>query len=285
MSEFEQVFSLIHEGVQPQIDYNKFKEMLIDYVENLMKGILCGNANYVCRIEQLNKGHRGSEGYDSNTNTFGIIISDAVARSIYKGTNPFNIFTVFHELSHVFDEYNIHNKDFKDANLKKICVEMGLRQVSPLGYFFYKENYKSVAIEAHANLLGAELTRDFYKKCNLSFKEEEEQGLLFLEFFALRELNNPNRSYTFLLEGKYYNDYKLSLSKIVSEMKEKEPVLYRGLVGLIGRDNLTFEDENSNTEFETKLYGEHAILELSDIIYDPLFTSLVENKAEYRPKV
>ena len=83
MREFEQVFSLIHEGVQPQIDYNKFKEMLIDYVENLMKGILCGNANYVCRIEQLNKGHRGSEGYDSNTNTFGIIISDAVARSIY----------------------------------------------------------------------------------------------------------------------------------------------------------------------------------------------------------
>ena len=40
-----------------------------------------------------------------------------------------------------------------------------------------------------------------------------------------------------------------------------------------------------NTDFESKLYSEYAILELSDIINNPLFKSLVEDKTQYRPKI
>ena len=167
MNEFEKLFSLIHEGKKPNIEYSKFKDILTNYIESLMKGIVQGKANYVCRIKPLDKGHHGSEGYDENSNTYVVIISENITQSIYTGTNPFNIFTIFHELSHVFDEYNIKNRDFHDANLKKICIEMGLIRATALGDLFYIDNYKSVAIEAHANLLGSQLTRDFYEKCNI----------------------------------------------------------------------------------------------------------------------
>ena len=39
------------------------------------------------------------------------------------------------------------------------------------------------------------------------------------------------------------------------------------------------------SDFESKLYSEYAILELSDIINNPLFKILVEDKTQYRPKI
>ena len=147
-------------------------------------------------------------------------------------TNPFNIFTLFHEISHVYNEFNISNKNFRDANLKKICIEDGIRKSMPTGILFYKSNYEIVAIESHANLIGSQLTRDFYKKCNIKLDDIEQKGLLFIEFSALRELNNANRDYSYLFDDLQYNNYKLSLSEILSEIESRYPNIYNKLIKL-----------------------------------------------------
>ena len=142
-----------------------------------------------------------------------------------------------------------------------------------------------MAIEAHANLIGAQLTRDFYKNCSAELNDIEQKVLLLLEFFALQELNNVNRNYRYLFDGSMYNDYKLPLSKIVSEIESRYPNIYNNLKKIVGEETMSFGDEEQQSEFETKLYSEYAIMELSDIINNPLFTSLVADKTKYRPKI
>lgn len=286
MNEFEKMFSLIHNQIEPNIDFLQFKDILIDYSEKVMKSFLNGQALCRCYIKPLKEGHKGSESYNEKTNTFEITISEKVIKSIYEGTNPFNIFIVFHEISHVYDEFNIQNKNFKDANLKKICIEDAISESIPrFGSMFYRINYESTAIEAHANLIAAQLTRDFYKKCNIEFDEMEQKGLLFLEFFSLQRLNNTDRDYRYLFDGSNFNSYKLPLSEILSEIENRYPNIYIKLKKVVGEENLVLEGENKLTEFENKLYEEFAILELSDIIKNPLFVSLVEEKTQYRPKL
>lgn len=285
MNEFENIFSLIHNQEKLSIDYNQFKDLLIKYAEKVMKSFLGDKAQCCCCVKPLEKGHKGSEVFIEDTNTFRITISEAVVKSIYNMTNPFNIFTLFHEISHVYDEFNISNKNFRDANLKKICIEDEIRKSMPTGILFYKSNYEIVAIESHANLIGSQLTRDFYKKCNIELDDIEQKGLLFIEFFALRGLNNANRDYSYLFDGLQYNNYKLSLSEILSEIESRYPNFYNKLKEYVGEENLFLEDEEQLSDFESKLYSEYAILELSDIINNPLFKSLVEDKTQYRPKI
>lgn len=285
MNEFENIFSLIHNQLKLSIDYNQFKDMLIKYAEQIMKGFLEGKANCICRIKLLKKGHKGSEESNAETNTYIITISEEVVKEIYDGTKPFNIFTLFHEISHVYDEFCIDNKDFRDANLRKICIESGIMESMPTGETFYYLNYKTMAIESHANLIGAQLTRDFYKKCNVELNSNEHKALLFLEFFALQGLYNVKRDYKYLFDGYLYNDLELSLNKIVSEIEHRYPNFYNKLKEYVGEENLFLEDEEQLSDFESKLYSEYAILELSDIINNPLFTSLVEGKAQHRPKI
>lgn len=153
------------------------------------------------------------------------------------------------------------------------------------GSMFYRINYESTAIEAHANLIAAQLTRDFYKKCNIEFDEIEQKGLLFLKFISLQRLNNTDRDYSCLFDGSKFNSFKLSLSEILSEIENRYPNIYIKLKKVVGEENLVLEGENKLTEFENKLYEEFAILELSDIIKNPLFVSLVEEKTQYRPKL
>ena len=285
MNEFENIFSLIHNQEKLNIDYNQFKDLLIKYAEKVMKSFLGDKAQCCCCVKPLEKGHKGSEVFIEDTNTFRITISEAVVKSIYDMTNPFNIFTLFHEISHVYDEFNISNKNFRDANLRKICIESGIMESMPTGEEFYYSNYKTMAIESHANLIGSQLTRDFYKKCNIELDDIEQKGLLFIEFFALRELNNANRDYSYLFDGQQYNNYKLSLSEILSEIESRYPNFYNRLKEYVGEENLFLEDEKQLSDFESKLYSEYAILELSDIINNPLFKSLVDDKTQYRPKI
>ena len=82
-----------------------------------------------------------------------------------------------------------------------------------------------------------------------------------------------------------YNDLELSLNKIVSEIGRWYPNFYNKLKEYVGEENLFLEDEEQLSDFESKLYSEYAILELSDIINNPLFKSLVEDKTQYRPKI
>ena len=285
MNEFENIFSLIHNQEKLNIDYNQFKDLLIKYAEKVMKSFLGDKAQCCCCVKPLEKGHKGSEVFIEDTNTFRITISEAVVKSIYDMTNPFNIFTLFHEISHVYDEFNISNKNFRDANLRKICIESGIMESMPTGEEFYYSNYKTMAIESHANLIGSQLTRDFYKKCNIELDDIEQKGLLFIEFFALRELNNANRDYSYLFDGLQYNNYKLSLSEILSEIESRYPNFYNKLKEYVSEENLFLEDKKQLSDFESKLYSEYAILELSDIINNPLFKSLVEDKTQYRPKI
>ena len=286
MDKFERIFSLIHNEIKPNVDYVQFKKMLIVYSEKIMKSFLNGKSMCICHIESLKNGLRGTANYNKKTNTYRITISEAVVKSIYDGTNPFNIFVVFHEISHVYDEFNIKNKNFKDANIKRICIEYGLIESLPvIGTMFYKRNYETTAIESHANLIGAQLTRDFYKKCNIDFSDIEQKGLLFLEFSSLQRLHNTDRDYSHLFDGYTFNDYRLPLSQIVSEIEKRYPNIYEKLKEYVGEENLVFDGDNETTEFENKLYDEYAILELSDIIKNPRFTRLVEEKSHHRPKL
>ncbi len=285
MNEFEKCFALIHNQIKLSIDYNQFKDIFIKYAEQVMNSFLNGKANCICIIKLLRKGLKGYETYDKKTNTYIVGINEEIVKKIYDGTKPFNIFTLFHEISHVYDEFSIDTKDFRDANLKKICIENGIMESIPTGILFYKSDYKVMAIESHANLIGAQLTRDFYKKCNIDLNSDEEKALLFHEFFSLHELNNTKRDYKYLFNGFLFNDFKLDLREIVSEIKRRYPSFYNNLKEIVGEENLTFEDEKELSEFETQLYSEYAILELSDIISNPLFKSLVEEKTKHRPKV
>lgn len=286
MNEFERIFSLIHNEIKPNVDYVQFKKMLIVYSEEIMKNFLKGESMCICHVEPLRKGLKGVESFNEETNTYRITINEEVVKSIYDGTNPFNIFVVFHEISHVYDEFNIKNKNFKDANLKRICIENGLiESFSNIGSMFYKNNYETTAIESHANLIGAQLTRDFYKKCNIDFSDREQKGLLFLEFSSLQRLHNTDRDYSHLFDGYTFNDNRLPLNQIVSEIEKRYPNIYEKLKEYVGEENLVFDGDNETTEFENKLYDEYAILELSDIIKNPLFTSLVEEKSHHRPKL
>lgn len=285
MNEFENIFSLIHNQEKLSIDYNQFKDILIKYAEQIMKSFLDEKANCICRIKHLIKGHKGSEMSDAETNTFTITISEEVVKEIYDGTRPFNIFTLYHEIAHVYDDFCIDNKDFRDANLRKVCIESGIMESMPTGEEFYYSNYKTMAIELHADLIAAQLTRDFYKKCNIELDSNEHKALLLLEFFALQRLYNVKRDYKFLFDGSLYNDLELSLNKIVSEIEHRYPNFYNKLKEYVGEENLFLEDEEQLSDFESKLYSEYAILELSDIINNPLFKSLIEDKTQYRPKI
>ena len=266
---FETTFSLIHYKIKPEYDYKLFKTMFISYAEHVMNNFLNGKANSRCIIKALSNEDEGYEIFDEDTNTYVVTISESVVKSIYEG-NPLKIFVLFHEIAHVYDEFSISNKDFKDANLKKICIEDGIIELMPAGESFYKTNYKTIAIESHANLIGSQLTRDFYKRCNLELTEDENKILLFKEFFALKRLNSSKRDYSHLFDGSSYNDFKLPLSKIIKEIKERYPNLYNNLKNYIGEENIAIE-EDQLTEFEIRLYSEDAILELLELTTNPLF--------------
>lgn len=82
-----------------------------------------------------------------------------------------------------------------------------------------------------------------------------------------------------------YNDLELSLNKIVSEIEHRYPSFYNELKEYVGEENLFLDGEEQLSYFESKLYSECAIFELSDIISNPLFTSLVEDKTQHRPHI
>ena len=42
MNEFEKMFSLIHNQIEPNIDFLQFKNIIIDYSEKVMKSFLNG---------------------------------------------------------------------------------------------------------------------------------------------------------------------------------------------------------------------------------------------------
>ena len=284
MNEFEIYFSQIHNQQPLNIDFNQFQTILKEYVEKVMSYFLGDNAQYQCHIRQLKKGHEGSETYIQDTNTFIITINKDVAKSIYEGKNPFNIFVVFHEIAHAYDDFRIGNKDFKDANLKKICIEEAIIKSMITGKLFYYSDYEAMAIEAHADLIATQLTRDFYKKCNIELNDKEQKILLFQEFLALQKLANTNRNYEYLFDGFYYNSYKLPLNVILSEIEKRYPSIYKRIKMSIGEENMFLEEEQIS-EFEARIYDEYAICELSEIINNSLFRSLVKEKTQYRPRI
>ena len=284
MNEFELYFSQIHNQQPLNIDFNQFQTILKEYVEKVMSNFLGDKAQCQCHIRQLKKRHEGSETYIQDTNTFIITINKDVAKSIYEGNDPFNIFVVFHEIAQAYDDFRIGNKDFKDANLKKICIEEAIIKSMITGKLFYYSDYEAMAIEAHANLIATQLTRDFYKKCNIELNDKEQIRLLFLEFFSLRKLADTNRNYEYLFDGFYYNSYKLPLNVILSEIEKRYPLLYKRIKMSVGEENIILE-EDQISEFEAKVYEEYAIFELSEIINNPLFRSLVKEKTQYRPRI
>ena len=154
----------------------------------------------------------------------------------------------------------------------------------PDGNYFYAINYKSVAIEAHANLIGVQLTKDFYKKCNVRLNSDEEKGFLLREFISLQTLNNPGRENEILFEETFNNKTTPSLNEIVLGIMVEYPDLYEKLKDYVGEEYLLLEEEQT-TDFEKRLYSDDAIFEANDIISNPLFESLVEEKTQHRPKV
>ena len=111
MSDFPKIFSMIYNQISSDVDYNTFREMLIKYSEDIMNTFLKGKANCICYIGPLDS--KGSENYDEETNTYIIRINEDVVRKIYNSHG--GMFVVFHEITHVYDEFCIKNKIFDDS--------------------------------------------------------------------------------------------------------------------------------------------------------------------------
>lgn len=113
---------------------------------------------------------------------------------------------------------------------------------------------------------------------------KNKKRLLFLEFFSLRKLADTNRNYEYLFDGFYYNSYKLPLNVILSEIEKRYPSIYKRIKMSVGEENIILEEEQIS-EFEERINDEYAILELSEIINNSLFRSLVKEKTQYRPRI
>lgn len=283
MNKFEEEFYKIYNGLQSSVDFYQFRTLMIDYVMQIMSSFI-RNEKYRFIVKDLDKSKRGYAKKDEFTNIFEIGINNDVVKNIFTGKKPFEIFTIFHEIIHIFDLYRINNNDFSEVFLKRVCIDNFIDEtLTSSTNTFYWDNYKTTAIEAHADLLAANLTRQFFDKCNIQISNSDFKHLLFIEFFSLRSLHNLDRKIFNIFPD--LNNNKLTIKNILELIKKEYPKQFLELTNIISEEELNNLDNFDCDDFEKILYDDNAILDLEDIILNPMFREYINKRVTHKPRL
>ena len=129
MNEFQKIYSQIYNKNGAMISYSQFESLLIKYSESIMKFFAKDATACKCLIKNLSK--RGTAEYDENNNVYIIKIDESIVKKIYSGSDTLAIFTIFHEISHIFDMYKINANEFRDLNQNRVCKEEAILSSLP----------------------------------------------------------------------------------------------------------------------------------------------------------
>lgn len=142
------------DNLDPIISYDEFKEVLINFIEEIMNGYLIksGNINEQgsCEIVKFNKGKAG-DCIDTK-----IRLDEDEVKEIFLGN--LIIFTPYHELTHF--KYNVDIASGKVyGNLVRYLKERliridGMTFINGYDDFYYSLNYNCISIETLANMEG-----------------------------------------------------------------------------------------------------------------------------------
>ncbi len=133
MNEFQRTYSQIYSKNGVMISYSEFESLLIKYSESIMKSFVKDATACKCLIKSLSQNNnlKGTAEYDENNNVYIIKINESIVKEIYSGSDALAIFTIFHEISHIFDMYKNNANEFRDLNQNRVCKEEAILSSLP----------------------------------------------------------------------------------------------------------------------------------------------------------
>ena len=151
------------DNLEPIILYNEFKEVLTNFIEEIMRYYLIkmNFADYrekepKVKIVNFNDDTRGDYHYHYNM----IRLDETIPLNIFKG-NIIDFFAICHELIHFKYDTDI-NAGIINKNIARVVKEKLIRYeaetTAPIfEYDYYSDNYKFVSEEKLANMEGVDL--------------------------------------------------------------------------------------------------------------------------------
>ena len=170
------------DNLKPIISYDEFKEVLTNFIEEIMNDYLIksGNINEkgCCEIVNFNK-RKAGDCIDTK-----IRLDEDVVKDIFLG-NICELFNITHEITHV--KYNVDtfngklNKDII-KHLKEYLIE---DEVMNAGYYFqydyYTDNYDFISTEKLANIEGINLLLKLFKMMKIKLTDEDIDKLYYFQ--------------------------------------------------------------------------------------------------------
>ena len=170
------------DNLKPIISYDEFKEVLTNFIEEIMKNYLIkmGFADYRGKEPEVKT-------VDFKDNTSGdyhynmIRLDETIPCNIFKG-NIFAFFTPCHELIHFKYNTDLH-AEIINKNTVRVAKETLIRHdaetAAPIfKYDYYSDNYKFDSEEKLADIEGVELFRKIIEYMNITLTREDEIKLL-----------------------------------------------------------------------------------------------------------
>lgn len=170
------------DNIEPIILYNEFKEVLTNFIEEIMR-------YYLIKMDFAD--YRGKDPkvkiVDFNGNTNGdyhynmIRLDETIPWNIFKG-NILVFFDICHELIHFKYDTDLNagviNKNIVRA-AKETLIRHEAETTAPIfKYDYYSDNYKFDSEEKLANMEGVDLFREIIKYMNITLNKEDDLKLL-----------------------------------------------------------------------------------------------------------
>lgn len=170
------------DNIEPIILSNEFKEVLTNFIEEIMRDYLIKKdfADYrgkkpEVKVVDFKDNTKGDYHYNM------IKLDETLPRDIFKG-NIFVFFTACHELIHFKYDTDL-DAGIINKNTVRIAKEKLIRHDAETAdpifkYDYYSDNYKFYSEEKLANMEGVDLFRETIKYMNITLKKEADLKIL-----------------------------------------------------------------------------------------------------------
>ena len=213
------------DNLEPIISYNEFKEILTNFIEEIMR-------NYLIKMDFA--AYRGKEPkvkiVDFNNNVTGdyhynsIRVSETIPGDIFKG-NILAFFDVCHELIHFKYDADI-NAGIINKNIVRVAKERLIRHEAETAapifkYDYYSDNYKLDSEEKLANMEGVELFRKIIEYMNITLTREDDLKLLNISTNNRIQYHNYLRNFSNNLKfNNFFMDFEEAFDFLIRDNKD-----------------------------------------------------------------
>lgn len=213
------------DNIEPIILYNEFKEVLTNFIEEIMR-------YYLIKMDFAD--YRGKDPkvkiVDFNGNTNGdyhynmIRLDETIPWNIFKG-NILVFFDICHELIHFkYDtdlKAGVINKNIVRA-AKETLIRHEAETTAPIfKYDYYIDNYKFDSEEKLANMEGVELFRKIIEYMNITLTREDDLKLLNISTNNRIQYHNYLRNFSNNLKfNNFFMDFEEAFDFLIRDNKD-----------------------------------------------------------------